>query len=95
MCLNSPSQWLREDSRVLGISAWHWDTCEYTNLFRSIPRNSQHTSTNRISLPYGHVCTDHFCCPKAASSDLYFWGVTSMPLVRARLVQLSKEFGSW
>jgi hypothetical protein len=40
-----------------------------------------------------HWDTYHFCCPKAPSSDLYFWGVTSMPSVQARLVELSKDFG--
>ena len=46
-----------------------------------------------IGLMNWHWDTYHFCCPKAPSSDLYFWGVTSMPSVRARLVELSKEFG--
>ena len=37
--LDGYAQWLREDPRMLGISARHWDT-------------------------------DHFCCPKAASTDV-------------------------
>ena len=60
--LDGYADWMRTDSRVMGLMNWHWDTY-------------------------------HFCCPKAPSSDLYFWGVTSMPSVQARLVELSKDFG--